>query len=622
MAGQRHRSLSSWQVVRGVTVCVLLLALAGTAPSAAGQAGQQDEAGQQPPTFRAGVGLVRLDVTVTDGRGRPIVDLTSADFEVIEDGVRQDVQFLALHQLTGDVPPGDDRSLEIRSPEHAAQEAAREDVRLLVVFVDDYHLAYGALNDNRLKRTLLDFIESEIRPTDLVAVMNPLTPLSDLGLTRDLQVLRERIESVEGRLGGFVPPRSELEENQMRFGAAQLARIRAQVTLSALEALVVHLGGLREGRKSVLFVSQGPPIQFGNLFDDLQEVIAAANRANVTIHVLDPRELIESPMRSGTVNESLALETGGRLLARSNDYSTGLRAVMSDASSYYLLGYTPARDVADGKFHEVKVRVKRKGARVIARKGYWAPTEKEMTAAPEPSLPPDIAAALDRLAELSREDAIADWIGIGPVSDGRSQVSFAYQAADGIAAAAARVTVSTQSAGRDEMKYEAARPSERPLWLARFEAPPGELEIRVIVEDAAGEALERWSRSVRIPAVDDVEARMGTPIVTRAATYAEYRALESAGEVVPVPSRRFRRTDRVVVHVPIAGAADAELVAEVVNARGERLVALPVTRGQGGRTSRVELPLRNLAQASYLLRLTASFPGGSASQVVPFAIVP
>ena len=579
----------------------------------------------QQPTFRTGVGLVRVDVTVTDRKGRPVVDLTANDFEVREDGMAQAVQFLALHQLTGEAAPDDDRSLEIRSADHAAQEAAREDVRLLVVFVDDYHLRYGALHDHQLRGTLHRFLESEIRPTDLVAVVDPLTPLSDLGLTRDRQALLDRVDRVQGRLGGFVPPRSPLEQNQLTFGAGQLSRIRAQVTLSALESLVVHLGGLREGRKSLLLVSQGPPIQVGGLglWDDLRDIITAANRGNVTVHVLDPRELAAAPMTSGTVNESLAAETGGRVLARSNDYSEGLRAVMSDASTYYLLGYTPARDVADGKFHEIEVRVRRKGVRVLARKGYWAPRAEETTArAIAPETPPEVSAALDRLTELSRPDGVADWIGISPLQEGRSTVTVGYEASARVAEAAARVTVVAMKAGKTEASYSAVRSPGSTTWLTRFEAWPGDLEIRVVVEDGAGETLERWRRTVHVPAQEDVRSRMGTPIVTRAATHAEFRRLAQGGEALPASSRRFRRTERVIVRVPVSGAGEAELNAELVNVLGDRLTALPVSRANGTGAPQVELPLGSLAQARYLLRVTASFPGGTASQLVPFAVVP
>ena len=68
--------------------------------------------------------------------------------------------------------------------------------------------------------------------------------------------------------------------------------LRSGVTLSALKALATQMGGLRDGRKSILFFSQGPGVRPGSPNDQLmQEIDEAANRGNVTIHVIDPRPL-------------------------------------------------------------------------------------------------------------------------------------------------------------------------------------------------------------------------------------------------------------------------------------------------------------------------------------------
>ena len=52
-----------------------------------------------------------------------------------------------------------------------------------------------------------------------------------------------------------------MEEAQWARG--NVRKMRAEVTLSALAALTIRLGGLREGRKTILFVSQGPPTYLG-----------------------------------------------------------------------------------------------------------------------------------------------------------------------------------------------------------------------------------------------------------------------------------------------------------------------------------------------------------------------
>ena len=72
--------------VRGVAVVALLLGVTAAAQTPGGQPPPQ------PPTFRVGVGAVRVDVTVIGRDSLPVIDLTRDDFEVREDGVVQRVQ--------------------------------------------------------------------------------------------------------------------------------------------------------------------------------------------------------------------------------------------------------------------------------------------------------------------------------------------------------------------------------------------------------------------------------------------------------------------------------------------------------------------------------------------------
>jgi VWFA-related protein len=603
-----------------VLACVLLL----LPPAAPAQNAPPEQTAADQPTFRTGVGIVRVDVTVTGRQDQPVTDLTAADFEVREDGILQTIQTLQFVHLTGIPAPDDDLSLEIRSPEHAAQEAARDDVRLLVIFVDDYHLRNGPLFDVRLKQMLRRFIEAEMRPMDLFAVMGPLTPISDLKLTRRKRDLFDRIDKVQGRLGGFVPPRSVLEENQFALNPRQRARIRAEVTLSALQAAAVHLGGLREGRKSVLFVSEGPPLRAddSNLHNRLREVVTAANTSNVTIHTLDPRELGASRWMSDA-NAALAADTGGRQLARSNDHSRGLRAVMADASAYYLLGYVPERDAADGKFHQIDVRVRRNGVRVIARKGYWAPREEDLRPAPTVSVPREITDAFGLLADAMRPRTALDWTSVGPVDAGRSLITIACEPSAAFPEGRTMIGVTVQiidAHGAVVETHKGVRTGDD-LWLTRFRIPPGSFKARIVVQDADDKPLDTWTRDLHVPEAGEVAAWLGTPVVYRARTAVAHRALAGGGDALPTLERRFRRTDRVLVRWPLSAAAGpAGVRAELVNGRGQTLVALPVSGPAG--LPQVDLPLANLAASRYLLRLTASFDDGSASHLVPFAVTP
>ncbi len=607
--------------------CALLLAASAEfQPPAGGAQPPGGEQPPQPPTFRVGVGAVRVDVTVIGRDGLPVLDLSRDDFEVREDDAVQRIQLFELHRLSGLPPEGSDESLPIRSVDHARQEALRDDVRLLVIFLDDYHLKYGALEDTRLKQGLVRFIQHEIRPLDLVAVMGPLTPLEDLGLTRDRSALIERVNQLEGRLGGFVPPRSAIEEAHLRLGPAQLARVRAQISLSALEAAAVHLAGLREGRKSILFVSQGPPVRADGMesFNDLRDVIAAANRGNVTIHTLDPRQLGEA-RRIGDVNDALAADTGGRRIGLTNDFSRALHGVMSDASAYYLLGYESPTPEADGKFRRVEVRVRRPGTRVIARKGYWAPSAEDMrTAAARavlPRVPPEVTLALDLLRDQDRRVAVTDWMGLRPAGGGRTQVDIVFSpvAASRTAPDVGAIELEMTWPDRTTSTHRPVRDGE--TWRLRLDAPPGSASARITVRDPAGEVLDTWAREVAVPGPSDTAASVGTPAVYHPATVVEYRALAAGASVAPTATRRFRRTDRAIVRLPI-GVAGAPVDVQLLNRQGVPLRTLAAVPAPVPEAVQVELPLGDLAHADYLLRFLVTSGSLQTSRLVPFTLMP
>jgi len=337
---------------------------------------------QQPiPVFRAGTALVRVDVTATVRGDEPVTDLTSDDFEVTEDDVPQIVQTSQFVRIDGERKSDLNEPLEIRSKDHAILEAARDDVRLFAIFLDDYHIDKKPDVTLPLREALTKFV-SQFRSNDLIVMMDPLTTLYDLKYTRSKPDLINRIRTFEGRRGEVFPVKSPIEEAQMSQRNWQ--ELRAGVTLSALTALATQMGGLREGRKSILFVSQGPPVRPGSPNDQrLKEALEAANRGNVTIHVLDPRPLGTVAFGGDNVLRQIAGDTGGRAILNTNNPSDQLTAVIADASAYYLVGYTPTRSANDGKFHRIEVKVKRRGVKVTARRGYWAATEKEMTAAAE-----------------------------------------------------------------------------------------------------------------------------------------------------------------------------------------------------------------------------------------------
>ncbi len=273
------------------TVSLRCWSAASSSPGSPPQSKPPEEPPQQPtPIFRAGTDLVRVDVSATGRNGSPVADLQAADFEVEEDGVPQTIQTAQFIRIDGQRTSDLNEPLEIRSREHAKLEAAREDVRLFAIFLDDYHIDKSPSITLPLRDALVKFVE-QFKPNDLVVVMDPLTTLDGLKFTRSQPDSVARMRAFTGRRNELFPVKSAVEEAQLT--QRNWIELRGAVSLSALTALATHLGGLREGRKSILFVSQVPPLGLPGSPNDqrLKEAIDAANRGSVTIDVLDPRPL-------------------------------------------------------------------------------------------------------------------------------------------------------------------------------------------------------------------------------------------------------------------------------------------------------------------------------------------
>jgi hypothetical protein len=226
-----------------------------------------------------------------------------------------------------------------------------------------------------------------------------------------------------------VPPRSAIEEGQLRGGAGSIEVTRAQVTSSALESTIDYLGSIKEGRKSILFVSQTIG-QVGysqqDTIDWLDHAIREANANNVTIYSLDPRGL-DMNLRHSDVLISLAENTGGKQF--SNNYpADSLKEIVRNSSAFYLLGYTSAKNPADGRFHKIAVRVKRPGVEVKARTGYFAPSLADTDAAAkktaEHTAPPEITKTLEPLVSAPNVTVMGDmWAGAKPGTGGAPSIT-------------------------------------------------------------------------------------------------------------------------------------------------------------------------------------------------------
>ena len=619
---------------RSVVFLALLVAGAMTGgaqePAPTPPASQQSPPGQQPPSdqqptpspFRSGANVVRVDVTVIDRKGEPVRSLTADDFEVIEDGRPQPITSFKL--LEADGQPTDDLSLPIRSREHAAAEAARDDVRVFLIFWDEYHIGEFA-SSLRAREQLTRFVLDAFGPTDLVAFMDPLTTLDGIRFTRDRRSLADHVHRLRGRRGIYVPPRSAIEEghlHQMR----DIEGIRAQITVSALKGALLHLASLREGRKSLILISES----LGPLRDQtsavLSDLMRTANDTNTAIVTVDPRGLQVGRGPAGRPSDVLlALSNGsGGEPITTNDFEGPLRRVVRQASAYYLLGYDGSNSPMDGKFHQIKVRVKRDSLDVRARSGYWAPRVGDMArarqAAAAAQLPAPVARAFAQLPGEAARRPADFWIGTSPGSDGGGSVTIAWAPREAFGsriAAAVNVEATRGPAGRTAVVHAG---DVAPAGLT-FNAPPGLLTVTLLVRDAAGDIIDRDVRMVAVPNPIASTLALSSPVVLRARNPLELRAW-SDDESPPVyASRDFQRSDRLRVRVRVYGSASdgAVVSARLLGARGAVLAQLPV-QAAGGGFHHVDLTPSSISRGEFVIAIQAEKGTERVEAMVPFRV--
>jgi len=655
--------------------------------------GDQTPVRAQQPPIRTGINFVRVDVIVTDNKGEPVLDLKPDDFTVTEDNKPQKVEQFTIVKIDAVEQNAARPTTAIRSDFDEEREAARADVRLFVLLLDDYHVRRG--NDMAVRKPLIDFIQNQLDPADMIALMYPLTPVADIHFSRDRGIISGAIERFEGRKFNY-QPRNAFEEQYAYYPAQTVERVRNQVTMGALKAAAVRLGGLREGRKSIIFVSEGftttLPAQLndpiaampgvGNpnarrpttptpqtdmaqqradfinqtdLLNDMRDVFDTANRQNTSIYPVDPRGLaaVEYGINEG-VNQTtdrnhlnasldtlrtLAGNTDGRAIINRNDLAAGMKQIIRDSSGYYLLGYNSTQAPTDGKFHEIKVRVSRRGVDVRARKGYWALTATEAaraSAPPKPEAPAAVSAALNAIAEPERGRPARFWIGTARGDNGMTRVTFSWEpiapppGSTEPVTQAARIALTASSPdgkqlykGRvpEDAAASAPTPTSPGGGSVQFDAPPGQAQLRIVVEGQKGQVVDSVARELTLPDFTRVQVSFATPRVFRGRTVRDLNAIKANVAAVPTADRDFSRTDRLLIRTEAysPGGAVPAVTARLLNRGGGKMADLPVQAGQGG-VGDIELPLSSLAAGDYLIEINAKTESGTAQELIAFKV--
>ncbi|MBI4484686.1 MAG: VWA domain-containing protein, partial [Acidobacteria bacterium] len=389
-------------------------------------------------------------------------------------------------------------------------------------------------------------------------------------------------------------------------------------------------------RKTMIVVSEGlgrTARRRGLNLPTVESIGQSANRSNVSIYPIDPRNDAAAADAGFETLETMASETDGLSIANTGALEAGLRRIAGESGTYYLITYRSPKKT-DSRFHDIQLRVKRPHVKVRTRRGYWALSPDDLLRAevlalartPRPLKPLEPAPRISRL--------IRPWFGLSRGDAGRTRVTFVWEPAASVPGDRSRLVPA-------RLQFTALDSDGQPLFegpvlpagsaastlrdasvlRAVFDVPPGRLRVRMSIEDAGLHVIDSDVREI---AVRDLGAPvvLGTPEILRARTAREFRALDADPQAVPVASRVFSRTERLVIRVP-AYATDGlpTVSAMLLNRTGQAMRPLPVAEPSTpvGR-SQIDLPLAGLAAGEYLIELTATSPAGQAKDLVNFRV--
>ena len=378
---------------------------------------------------------------------------------------------------------------------------------------------------------------------------------------------------------------------------------------------------------------------------EFRDILDEANAANASFYPIDPRGLavfdtpimrtdvpgqpppmtpiaVDNAMLTARITalRTLAEATDGLAIVNTNDLSGGMRRVVADLSSYYLLGYY-SNGKLDGKFHAISVRVKRPGIRIRARRGYLATTPAAVTAAARRATAPAptdakadaegaaISTALAALSGVARDvpvrvDAIAGWRGgngqrtagfwVVGESAGASPSSGAVDVTVVDASGTTVARASVPSAGRSILI---------PLTPTRA-IEPGEYTVRVRAEGASAMMM-----TAKLPPAPDAG---GAVFIRRGPT--------TGNRDAPTADHRFRRGETIRVEIP--GATSAPPSARLLDRTGKPL-SIPVAAASrddadGTHWQTAQVALAPLAAGDYVVEIGPQ----ESRTLVAFRIVP
>ena len=261
----------------------------------------------QRPVFRGGTDLVQVDVSVLDGKRHPVRGLTAEDFSILEDGQPREIQAFTEVYLPDRVRAQDAAWMRVVPSDVATNQTAQEEGRVVIVLLDrTIPLGQPTITAKRIAATVIN----QLGPGDLGAVVSTsngavqnltsdrsrlLRTLEESDLSTDISDEAKEIEAAIFALTGR--NWSTLNDGRCLCGLC---------VLETIERVADAVQGTPGRRKMLFFIGSDLLLQAAGspggakqdvgcesrLRDAREEMFSAVDRANLTIHSLDPSGLV------------------------------------------------------------------------------------------------------------------------------------------------------------------------------------------------------------------------------------------------------------------------------------------------------------------------------------------
>ena len=613
---------------RGRKLVVLMLAAGAAAVLAA-----QDP--QAPPIFRSSTQFVSVDVVVTGKDDVPIGDLTKDDFEIVENGTPQRIsEFayvavpLAHRAVDADArpqPPGD----------VASNGAAARATRAIAIFVDTSSLTSVMFCDGcpdvmvAVKNALTKFLQSLSSDDQVAIIWQSRTDISQ-DFTNDLPRLIAAVNNRKAAMG------------LAGLGSDSRSRI------ASLNFAIAALAASNYGRRAIAYVGAfacNPNDHNTPQGDECRDMYKNARNANVSIYAIDPR--VSPPQPSDTMAE-LAINTGGLHFTGQSNPLGAVDRIVADNGSFYTLGFYPEPLVNDGKYHEIKVTVKRPGVRVRSRERYLAGATARKASTPTRDMTTSLGAGLDDPSLPVRAWAAP----LAAVERGMVrtlvtlEVSYPRQAGPDMTfdddLRVGILALSTHGKVRASFQRPIAikgtwTSSARGTFVINetIDLPVGELALRAGVTSRALGRTGTTRLPLTVPDYRSSELQL-SPIVlgidgqvTQADAVVGLDRARSLAPFQPTTTRAFTPNDALRVYLTggwRASPTALDVVVSISDGSAPRVRQLTVTATvapAGSRQAVIDtvLPLADLAPGPHVLRVEARLPKGkAASREIPIEI--